>query len=212
MRLDDPRLARITIALAFVVAVLSQFPEDWRTGFALPNYNSSGGGGASAIKELFTDSGVWGTVDGSSKSQPGTIKGTLYDLIQSDPNDYKTLLAVIHAAGMEPTYRGSAPITLFAPDETAFGKLHTDPLSGPLDDAKRAALKEMLRLHTVKGRYPIDKLKDGARLDTIAGTFLIVHISKGTLFVNGVPVVNSNRLARNGSLLTVQTVLASPIS
>jgi uncharacterized surface protein with fasciclin (FAS1) repeats len=167
---------------------------------------------------LFLAAGVYATIaDAGTAAAPAVKpavadngKQTIYDLIKGDPTDYKTLGADIDSADMVKTYQNDGPFTVFAPDETAFGKLTPDQTGSLTGDSNRPKLVALLSYATVKGTYTINDLMglpDGTKLVTLAGTVLTINTTGGVLTVNGIPVVGSDQKASNGYVHTVQTVL-----
>jgi uncharacterized surface protein with fasciclin (FAS1) repeats len=195
------------------------------TAFAQPNYNNSSGSGNNTLRKigagaaiLFLAAGVYATIADAGTAVaanpqgavPAAAKRSIYDIIKSDPTDYKTLGADIDEAQMIKTYREDGPYTVFAPDETAFAKLSAAQIGSFTGDANRPKLQALLSFHTVKGRYSINDLKalpDGTKLVTLAGTVLTINTTGGVLAVNGVPVVESDQVATNGYVHEIQTVL-----
>jgi uncharacterized surface protein with fasciclin (FAS1) repeats len=229
MKLGGRRFLRFTVAATLVGVVASQIPtNELAIAASKPNYNTSTGSSGSTIRKLgagaavlFLAAGVYSTIADAgagvttatapAAGPPGSR--TIYDVIKGDPTDYKTLGTDVDNAQMEKTYRNDGPYTVFAPDESAFGKLTPDQVGGLTGEANLPKLQALLSYHTVKGRYDMADLKalpDGTKLVTLAGTVLTVNTTGGTVSVNGVPVVDSDQVASNGYVHTIQTVLMPP--
>src|SRR5271166_4061674 len=105
------------------------------------------------------------------------------NIIQNAVNskDHTTLVAAVKAAGLVDTLEGKGPFTVFAPTNTAFGKLPAGTVDNLVKPENKATLTKILTYHVVPGRMTAASLmkavKDGegwAKLKTVQGEELTV--------------------------------------
>lgn len=95
--------------------------------------------------------------------------------------DHSTLMMAMKAAGLLPTFKSPAPLTLFAPTNAAFDKLPYGTISALLKNKNLGTLKQLISYHAVAGEFDhaslLKQLRSGIKplaLKTIAGTTLWV--------------------------------------
>ncbi len=100
------------------------------------------------------------------------------NIVQNAVNskDHTTLVAAVKAAGLVDTLSGPGPFTVFAPTNTAFGRLPAGTVDNLVKPENKAALTKILTYHVVPGRITaaelMKRVKAGegvARLQTVAG-------------------------------------------
>lgn len=98
--------------------------------------------------------------------------------------DHTTLVAAVKAAGLVDTLKGAGPFTVFAPTNTAFGKLPDGTVDTLLKPENKQTLTQVLTYHVVAGKVDAaalaKKIKDGkgtATLKTVAGGTLTAMMS-----------------------------------
>jgi len=126
--------------------------------------------------------------------------------------DHTTLVAAVKAAGLVPTLEGKGPFTVFAPTNTAFGKLPAGTVDTLVKPENKAQLTKILTYHVVPGKLEAADLTDGKKLKTVEGETLTVKRSgdqvmlidaKGGSSTVTIPNVNQS----NGVIHVVDTVL-----
>jgi uncharacterized surface protein with fasciclin (FAS1) repeats len=144
------------------------------------------------------------------------------NIIQNAVNsrDHTTLVAAVKAAGLVETLQSDGPFTVFAPTNTAFGKLPAGTVDNLVKPENKATLTKILTYHVVPGRMTAAALmkavKDGeglAKLKTVAGADLTVRQAgprmlsvtdaKGDVAM----VTTADVLQSNGVIHVVDTVL-----
>lgn len=105
-------------------------------------------------------------------------------------------------AGLVETLRGG-PFTVFAPTDTAFGKLPLDVLHAVEDDPD--LLKTALLHHVVPGTITPEQMTAG-ELTTAAGTVLTVTEADGTFYIDG-NAMGAGVEATNGYVYVMGDVL-----
>src|ERR1700716_2068833 len=126
--------------------------------------------------------------------------------------DHTTLVAAVKAAGLVETLEGKGPFTVFAPTNTAFGKLPAGPVDTLVKPESKATLTKILTYHVVPGKLEASSLTDGKKLKTVEGEELTVHAAGGKVMIvdakggsSTVTIPNVNQ--SNGVLHVVDTVL-----
>ena len=126
--------------------------------------------------------------------------------------DHTTLVAAVKAAGLVETLEGKGPFTVFAPTNTAFGKLPAGTVDTLVKPENKATLTKILTYHVVPGKLEASDLSDGKKLKTVEGETLTVKKSgdsvmivdaKGGSATVTIPNVNQS----NGVIHVVDTVL-----
>jgi uncharacterized surface protein with fasciclin (FAS1) repeats len=136
------------------------------------------------------------------------------NIIQNAVNskDHTTLVAAVKAAGLVETLEGKGPFTVFAPTNTAFGKLPAGTVDTLVKPENKATLTKILTYHVVPGKLAASSLKDGMKLKTAEGEELTVKHQDGKVWIidakGGSSMVTiSNVNQSNGVIHVVDTVL-----
>jgi uncharacterized surface protein with fasciclin (FAS1) repeats len=136
------------------------------------------------------------------------------NIIQNAVNskDHTTLVAAVKAAGLVETLEGKGPFTVFAPTNTAFGKLPAGTVDTLVKPESKATLTKILTYHVVPGRLEASSLTDGKKLKTVEGEELSVKHRDGKIWIvdakGGSSMVTiSNVNQSNGVIHVVDTVL-----
>jgi uncharacterized surface protein with fasciclin (FAS1) repeats len=136
------------------------------------------------------------------------------NIIQNAVNskDHTTLVAAVKAAGLVETLEGKGPFTVFAPTNTAFGKLPAGTVDTLVKPESKATLTKILTYHVVAGKMSAADLTDGKKLKTVEGEQLTVKRSGDTVMIvdakggsSTVTIANVNQ--SNGVIHVVDTVL-----
>ena len=136
------------------------------------------------------------------------------NIIQNAVNskDHTTLVAAVKAAGLVETLEGKGPFTVFAPTNTAFGKLPAGTVDNLVKPENKATLTKILTYHVVAGKLDAADLTDGKKLKTAEGEELTVKKQDGKVWIvdakGGTSMVTiSNVNQSNGVIHVVDTVL-----
>jgi uncharacterized surface protein with fasciclin (FAS1) repeats len=136
------------------------------------------------------------------------------NIIQNAVNskDHTTLVAAVKAAGLVETLEGKGPFTVFAPTNTAFGKLPAGTVDSLVKPENKATLTKILTYHVVPGKLEASSLTDGKKLKTVEGEELTVKHQDGKVWIvdakgdsSMVTITNVNQ--SNGVIHVVDTVL-----
>jgi uncharacterized surface protein with fasciclin (FAS1) repeats len=136
------------------------------------------------------------------------------NIVQNAVNskDHTTLVAAVKAAGLVGTLESKGPFTVFAPTNTAFGKLPAGTVETLVKPENKATLTKILTYHVVPGKLAASDLKDGMKLKTAEGEQLSVKLQDGKVWIvdakGGTSMVTiSNVNQSNGVIHVVDTVL-----
>ena len=134
----------------------------------------------------------------------GTSTDSLFEMAEENPQ-LSQLVAAIEAAGLRDEIESAGPVTIFAPNNEAFGSLNQGDLTALLADPQ--SLGDMLRFHVVEGNHPSSELTDGQTLTTLEGTDLTVSVDGGTISVDGAQVVQPDLEAGDSVIHIINGVL-----
>ncbi len=118
-----------------------------------------------------------------------------------------TLKKTVLATGLDQVLSGKGPFTVFAPSDTAFGKLDRSVMENLLKPENKTKLTDLLNHHVVVGKINFKDLKDGEKLKTVNGKELIVHMKDGNATVDGAKIQGHDVEATNGVIHTLDTVM-----
>lgn len=103
---------------------------------------------------------------------------------------HTTLVAAVQAADLVDTLSSAGPFTVFAPTDSAFGKVSEDSLNALLQPANKAQLQQILTCHVVAGDVGaaalIEMVEAGggsATLQTVGGCAMTATVSGGTVTI-----------------------------
>ena len=126
--------------------------------------------------------------------------------------DHTTLVAAVKAAGLVDTLASKGPFTVFAPTNTAFGKLPAGTVDSLVKPENKAALTKILTYHVVPGKLNAADLTDGKKLKTVEGETLTVKLDGKKVWIvdakggtSAVTIADVNQ--SNGVIHVVDTVL-----
>src|SRR6476619_1270778 len=154
----------------------------------------------------------------SDKEKTVTVGGApMYpskNIVQNAVNskDHTTLVAAVKAAGLVETLESKGPFTVFAPTNTAFGKLPAGTVETLVKPENKATLTKILTYHVVPGKLAASDLTDGKKLKTAEGEELTVKKADGKVMIidakgGSSTVTISNVNQSNGVIHVVDTVL-----
>jgi uncharacterized surface protein with fasciclin (FAS1) repeats len=118
-----------------------------------------------------------------------------------------TLKKGIVASGLDQVLSGTGPFTVFAPSDTAFGKLESGVIDDLLRPENKVKLIRLLRQHVVIGKVNFKDFKEGDKLKTIDGRELLVSIMEGKVSIEGTFLSNRVIATSNGLLYSLDALL-----
>lgn len=128
------------------------------------------------------------------------------EMVAADKN-LSTLLRGVMAAGMETALNQEGPFTVFAPSESAFGKLPQGELPFLLKPENKTVLKTLLDSHIVPGKTIFKDFRNGQKLTTISGRELEVKVVNGTVSINGATILGRDMDATNRVIHSLDIVI-----
>jgi uncharacterized surface protein with fasciclin (FAS1) repeats len=147
------------------------------------------------------------TVSHHHKGSKCCRKGHGKDLIgqAKAQGNLKTFIAAVDKAGLACKLSCDGPYTVFAPTDTAFGKLPKKQLDDLLADPK--ALKSVLLYHVVAKSLPASSLSHLGAQVSMEGDKLMTNAKDSTVWVNGSQVTKADINCSNGIIHEIDDVL-----
>ena len=121
---------------------------------------------------------------------------------------FKTLVAAVQAAELVDTLKGKGPFTVFAPTDEAFAKLPKGTVEALLKDKK--ALSAILTYHVVPGKVMAGEVVKLSTAKTVQGQAIDIVTKDGKVTINGVNVVMTDIVCKNGVIHVIDAVLLPP--
>ena len=118
-----------------------------------------------------------------------------------------TLKKTVLASGFDQVLSGKGPFTVFAPTDTAFGKLDKREVENLLKPENKTKLTDLLNHHVVVGKINFKDLKDGEKLKTVNGKELKVQIKDGHASIEGAKIQDHDVEASNGVIHSLDSVM-----
>ena len=122
----------------------------------------------------------------------------------ANAGNFTTFTNALKAAGLEATYKGEGPFTVFAPTDAAFRKLPEGELHLLLKDKEKLA--NILNLHATKGVVLAADIKSHA-LPSLQGQPLNMEPVGLSFTVNGAKGSRQEIEASNGVIHAIDTVM-----
>lgn len=121
---------------------------------------------------------------------------------------FQTLVAAIKSAELVDTLKGRGPFTVFAPTDEAFSRVPKEKLDGLLKDKK--ALAGVLTYHVVPGKVMAADVVKLNSAQTAQGKPLNIVAKDGKVMINGVRVIKTDIVCKNGVIHVIDAVLLPP--
>jgi len=147
----------------------------------------------------------WGTSGSAIRSDFGASVGTLIDAASADPR-FQTLTRAIVAAGLAETLNQKGPFTLFAPTDTAFGKVPPEILSDLLKPWNKDKLTSVLTLHVVEEGLTADAI-ESSTIKTVSGEELNLRVTAAKTTIGNATIVETDLTTSNGIIHVIDEVL-----
>jgi len=120
---------------------------------------------------------------------------------------FKTLVAVVKAAGLVDPLKGPGPFTVFAPTDEAFAKLPAGTLESLLKPENKTKLQSILTYHVVAGRVMFPDVVKLTSAKTVEGSSIAIKAENGGVMVNNAHVTKADIVASNGVIHVIDTVI-----
>jgi uncharacterized surface protein with fasciclin (FAS1) repeats len=118
---------------------------------------------------------------------------------------FETLVTAVQAASLVETLKSPGPFTVFAPNDTAFGKLPPGAITTLVQNIPQLA--RILTFHVVGGRYTQTDLAGMQTVTSVEGTALELKITNEHFEVNNATVISADIEADNGIIHVIDTVM-----
>lgn len=118
-------------------------------------------------------------------------------------SSYSTFASAVKTAGIEDSFKGDGPITVFAPNNEAFAKMPKAKLKKLM--ANKTELAKVLQYHIVAAKITNTDVAAG-KVKTVEGEDLALSVTEGVK-VNNARVIGTELHADNGAIHTVDAVL-----
>ena len=132
----------------------------------------------------------------------------IYDVVAGDPGDFSAIKGLIDDCGelIDPL-RNQGPFTFFAPDNGTLGAVPAGDVSTLR--ANKESLCDMLKKHTVIGRYRYEDLMNHVdkNLLTLSGETVRLTHQGGKAFIDGKEVAPTDIAASNGWIHSLRGIL-----
>jgi len=157
-----------------------------------------------------------GNKPAGSPAQPNGINSnqnqTIADVAFADSN-FKTFASLLKTTGLDKTFQGEGPFTVFAPTDEAFSKLPEGMLEELSKPENKSKLVDILKFHTLPGHYAgsaISNMKESS--GTLQGTSFDIIVDKGTVYVGTNPklmatIIKTDIQCSNGVIHSINGVL-----
>jgi len=120
------------------------------------------------------------------------------------------LVKAVVGAGLDTTLSTAGPITVFAPNDAAFGKLAEGTMTELMKAENKADLTGLLQYHVINGKVLSTDLAASQTPATLTGKTLLVTKKDGKVMVNGrAEVKTADQESSNGVVHIIDTVLTA---
>ena len=123
--------------------------------------------------------------------------------------DHTTLVAAVHAAGLEDVLVNAGPLTVFAPTNAAFDALPEGTVATLLKPENKSKLAKIIKYHASPGKYQGKLFKNGMRLYQASGHYVKVEKEGDKVKVDGANILGTVE-ASNGVVHVVDKVMLPP--
>ncbi|XP_030595996.1 transforming growth factor-beta-induced protein ig-h3 isoform X2 [Archocentrus centrarchus] len=130
--------------------------------------------------------------------------GNIMDVLKADDR-FIMLVNAIQTAGMTELLNQQEPFTFFAPTDEALRALPQDELSRLMRDPQQ--LSGVLKYHLGKGMVVSGGVSSHTRFQTLQGEKLELAMRNYTVYVNKIPVTDTDLMATNGIVHAVNSVI-----
>jgi len=137
----------------------------------------------------------------SGYDEVGSILATV-----ADYGTLRSLLNLVYQAGLDTVLTGPGPVTLLAPDDSAFARLPAERMERLKSD--KEFLKKVLRHHIIAGRRV--EFGDGPQtvpLVTLSGDTLVADVNDYRVEVDSALVIDEQVDCSNGVIHVIDAVL-----
>ena len=113
----------------------------------------------------------------------------------------------LRATGLDATYKGPGPFTIFAPTDEAFAKLPAGTLENLLKPENKAMLRRILTYHVVSGKVMAGDVTKMPSAKAVSGDSLTIAEHDGAVMADNARVVKADIVASNGVIHVIDAVM-----
>jgi len=135
-------------------------------------------------------------------------EGTILEVAAKDGR-FTTLLAAVKAAGLEETWNGKGPFTVFAPTDDAFAKWPKFVVDYLVSD--KELLTRVLSYHVVAENTPAADVMAAKTLKSVEGGEIVVTVNDKAAKVNSANVIAADVAASNGVIHVIDSIILPEI-
>lgn len=151
-------------------------------------------------------------------SQAQMSKQNVVEIAAANDN-FSTLVTAVKAADLAGALSGEGPFTVFAPTNTAFGKIDGKTLNSLLEPKNKETLQSILTYHVISGNLQakdvvaaLKKGKGKAAVKTLNGQEITVLQKDGKIWLkdakgNYSEIVKTDIMGSNGVIHVIDTVV-----
>eukprot|EP00977_Amphora_coffeiformis_P002590 scaffold482_cov266-Amphora_coffeaeformis.AAC.53 len=173
---------------------------------------AAGGAATVVIPDVTATNGVAHVID--AVLLPSFVSTSIVDVAVNAAPEFSTLVQLVVAAGLAEDLSTIFGLTVFAPVNDAFAKLHPNVVAYLTSPEGTQDLANVLAYHVVEGVIPSTDAIGlwGARVPSLLGDDLIVrgYPRQGVVRINRATVVVADVLANNGIIHAIDSVLIPP--
>jgi len=140
-------------------------------------------------------------------ASPSDQTADLYATLQGMP-DTGTFVRLLDQAMLTDMLRGSSPLTVWAPTDSAFTKLSSGTLNALT--AQPTVLRDILSYHLAPGPITAAQIVQLPTVKTVQGEATRITSSGGAVHINDATVVRADVVASNGLIHVIDGVLVPP--
>src|SRR6266849_3153959 len=140
-------------------------------------------------------------------ASPSDQTADLYATLQGMP-DTGTFVRLLDQAQLSDMLRGSSPLTVWAPTDSAFTKLSPATLNAVT--AQPTVLRDILSYHLAPGPITAAQIVHLPTVKTVQGEATRITSGGGAVHINDATVVRADVVASNGLIHVIDGVLVPP--
>ncbi len=136
--------------------------------------------------------------------------GDVIQTLQARGN-FTVFLKLADAAGITSTLKTLPSITVFAPDDAAFGKLAPGIVDGWIDTDDKDGLQRLMLYHVINAKLTSDQIMGHySAIQTVAGSSVQIDGNQGDgkVHIDAAVATQNDIAATNGNIFVIDRVLA----
>jgi uncharacterized surface protein with fasciclin (FAS1) repeats len=145
------------------------------------------------------------------ETDPQIIENRNVIEVASANSNFSVLVGAVQTAGLEPALTGAGPVTLFAPNNEAFGRYLTENSLTEEDLLASGGLETVLNYHVVNGDLSSENVGAGEVSTAATVPFYVSIAPDDQIWINGsTQVIQTDIDASNGVIHVLDNVIVPP--